>query len=182
MQPVSTPQAQYDRATLWFHWSTAVLVLAQWIGAKTIDIWPKGALQVDAISMHITGGALLGLLVLVRIWWRATRGRRLPEIDSGYLKMLAKAMHWGLYLAILVVVALGLTMVSLRSMSYFNLFMLPTLGTASRPLLRSIHGYHELIATAILIAAGLHAAMALVHQYIWRDGLLSRMIPQTSVR
>jgi cytochrome b561 len=182
VQPVSTSQAQYDRATIWFHWSTAILVIAQWIGAKTVDIWPKGALKVDAISMHMTGGAMLGLLVLVQIWWRATRGRRLPGIDGGYLKMLAKAMHWGLYLAILVVVALGLTMVSVRSVSYFNLFMLPTLGTASRPLLRSIRGYHELIATAILVAAGLHAAMALVHQYVWRDGVLSRMIPQTTAR
>jgi cytochrome b561 len=172
------PATHYDPRTIWFHWLTALLVVAQWAGAKTIDWWPKGPLQVDAISMHITFGILLGALVLVRIWWRATDGRRLPEVGTGILPLLAKAMHWGLYLLILTVVALGLTMISMHSFSYFNFFMLPVVTTGSRQLVRSVKGYHDLGATTILIAAGLHAAIALVHQYAWRNGVLARMIPR----
>lgn len=170
--------SRYDSRTIWFHWLTAILVVTQWVGAKTIDWWPRGPLQVDAISMHITFGVLLGALVLVRIWWRATDGRRLPEVGTGILPLLAMAMHWGLYLLILIGVALGLTMISLHSFSYFNLFMLPDLTTGSRQLFRSVKSYHDLVATTILIAAGLHAAMALVHQYVLRNGVLARMIPR----
>jgi cytochrome b561 len=169
---------QYDSRTIWFHWLTTLLVAAQWIGAKTIDMWPRGALRTDAISAHITVGILIGLLTIARILWRVTRGQSLPDIGSGILPLVARAMHWGLYLLVLAIVSLGLTIISLRSFSYFNLFMLPTVGTASRPLLRSILDVHDLLATTILIAAGLHGAMALVHQYLWRDGVLTRMIPR----
>jgi len=175
----SSPAAanHYDSRTIWFHWLTAILVVGQWIGAKTIDMWPRGSLQVDAISMHITVGIVLGALVLARIWWRATDGRRLPEVGTGILPLLAKAMHWGFYLLIVAVVALGLTMLSVHSMSFFNLFMLPAL-TSNRALFRSVHSVHDLLATTILIAAGLHAVVALVHQYVWRNGVLARMIPR----
>ena len=178
MTTASVSAVRYDTRTIWFHWLTAILVVGQWIGAKTIDLWPARALRIDAISTHIAVGILLGLLVLVRIWWRITNGRRLPEVGGGILPLLAKAMHWGFYLAILIVVALGLTMISMHSFSYFNLFMLPVVTAGSRQLVRSVKGYHDLLATTILIAAGLHAAIALVHQYVWRNGVLARMIPQ----
>lgn len=175
--PANGAAAQYNSRTIWFHWLTALLVAGQWIGAKTIDMWPKGALQVDAISLHITFGILLGGLVAIRIWWRTTSGRRLPEVGDGIVPLLAKTMHWGLYLLLLTVVALGLTMLSVRPLSYFNYFMLPAL-TNNRVLFRSVHSLHDLLATTILVAAGLHALMALVHQYVWRNGVLARMIPR----
>jgi cytochrome b561 len=182
MQPVSTAATQYDRRTIVFHWLTTVLVVTQWLGSKTFDLFGKGPLEVDAISAHITLGVLIGLLVVARIWWRLTEGVRLPEVGGGVLPLLAKAMHWGLYLLILAVVALGLTMVSLRSFSFFNLFNLPTIATGSRPFLRSVHGIHELLANVILLAAGLHAVIAIFHQYVWRDGVLARMVPSLSAR
>jgi cytochrome b561 len=177
MTPANGAATKYDSRTIWFHWLTALLVAGQWVGAKTIDMWPKGALQGAAISTHITFGIVLGGLIAARIWWRATRGRRLPDVGGGVLPLLAKAMHWGLYLLILTVLALGLTMLSVHSFSYFNLFTLPSL-TSNRALFRSVHSLHDLLATTILIAAGLHAVMALVHQYAWRNGVLARMIPQ----
>jgi cytochrome b561 len=182
MQPVNSSATQYDKRTIVFHWLTAILVVVQWLGSKTFDLFPKGPLQVDTISAHITLGIVIGLLVLSRIWWRATNGARLPDVGSGILPLLAKAMHWGLYLLILAVVGLGLTMISLRSFSFFNLFSLPTIGTATRPFLRSVHGIHELLANVILIAAGLHAIIAIVHQYAWRDGVLARMVPRLAAR
>ena len=177
MQPVSPAATVYDSRTIWFHWLTAVLVAGQWIGAKTIDFWPKGALQTDAISAHITFGVVLGLLVLARILWRVTGGRRLPNPDTRLLQLLATAVHWLLYLLILTVVGLGLAMLSQRSLSYFNLFMLPSLASGTRAAFRAYHGNHGLLANAILFVAGFHAAAALMHRYLWHDGVLTRMIP-----
>jgi len=178
MQPISSSATGYDRTTIWFHWLTALLVIAQWVGAETSDVWPKGPLRVDAISMHITFGVLLGLVVLARFAWRLTGGRRLPDADKGALALLAKAVHRGFYLLILTVVGLGLSLVLLRSMNYFNLFMLPTVTEAARATYHSLHRNHELLAHAVMIAFLLHAGAALVHQYVLRDGVLKRMIPQ----
>ncbi|MBL6852889.1 MAG: cytochrome b [Alphaproteobacteria bacterium] len=178
MQPISTTAASYDSRTIWFHWLTAVLVVAQWIGAKTIDMWPRGPLRVDAQSLHVTAGIAIGILVLARIVWRVSGGRQLPAADFAALHILAKAVQWGLYLLVLGTVGLGLAMVSLRSMSFFNLFMLPTLADGSRATSGAIHGLHELAGTTILIVAGLHATAALVHRYLLHDGVLARMIPR----
>jgi len=166
----------YDSKTIWFHWLTAGLIAFQWIGAKTVDMWPRGA-QVDAISVHITVGVLLGLLVLARFAWKYSGGRRLAPADRGALHWAAQTVHWILYLLILTVVGLGIAMLSQRSTSYFNLFTLPTMASGTRAGFRSYHGTHELLANAILIVAFGHAAAALVHQYMWRDGVLTRMIP-----
>ncbi len=78
MQPVSPAATRYDAATIAFHWSTALLVVGQWVGAQVIDWFPRGPLRVDARSMHIIGGAMLAALLLARIVWRTTQGRRLP--------------------------------------------------------------------------------------------------------
>jgi cytochrome b561 len=36
---------------------------------------------------------------------------------------------------------------------------------------------HQIGGNLILILAGLHAAIALWHQFIWRDATLQRMLP-----
>lgn len=177
MQPISTAETTYDPRTIWFHWLTAGLIVFQWVGAKTIDMWPRGAPQTAAISVHITTGILLGLLVLARLAWRVTGGRRLVQADHGALQWLARIVHWGLYLLVLVVVGFGIAMLSQRSMSYFGLFDLPSLASGTRAAFRSYHGDHALVANAILIVAFGHSAAALVHQYVFRDGVLTRMIP-----
>ena len=81
MQPVSQSARHYDGVTIFFHWTIAILVVAQWLGAQTIDWFPRGTLRVDARSVHITGGLLVALLLAGRILWRLTYGRRLPLAD-----------------------------------------------------------------------------------------------------
>ena len=108
MQPVNRIARRYDTATIIFHWVTAVLVVVQWIGAQTIDLFPRGALRVDARSAHITLGVLLAILLAARLVWRATGGRRLPLADVGALNLIAKATHWGLYALLLAMVLVGL--------------------------------------------------------------------------
>lgn len=175
--PVSRPP-HYDSATIWFHWLTAAIVVGQWVGAKTLDMWPRGALRVDVRSLHIAFGILLALLLIARIGWRATRGKQLPSAEGGILGMLAKAVHWGLYALLIGTLALGLTLMSLRGDSFFGLFVLPAWSFSTASLRHSIQDLHDLFATTLLVVAGLHASAALMHRYVLKDDVLARMIPQ----
>ena len=74
MQPVSTVAQRYDTTTVFFHWATAILVAEQWLGAQVIDWFPRGALRVDARSVHIVLGVVLAVLLAGRILWRLTPG------------------------------------------------------------------------------------------------------------
>jgi len=177
MQPVDTAAQRYDAGTMFFHWATALLIVTQWLGAQTIDWFPRGALRVDARSVHIVAGVLLTALLVARIVWRLTQGRRLPLADKGPVNILAKATHWGLYLLLLAMLVLGFGVVWAQGDSIFNLFSIPAYDPGNHDLGEQVQGIHGTVGWMILALAGLHATAALVHRYLWRDGVLGRMLP-----
>lgn len=165
----------YDSRTIALHWATAALVVLAWGMAQIIDDFPRGALRVDARSVHITFGIALAVVLAMRIVYRASAGRGLPAADKGLLHLAAKATHWGLYLLLTAQVLLGITLWYMRGDSYFNVFALP--GSADKDLRNTIDDLHGTIANIILIVAGIHAAAALVHHFVFRDNVLRRMAP-----
>ena len=177
MQRISAGAIRYDTRTIWLHWATALLVVLQWGGAHVIDWFPRGPLRVDARSVHIVLGlALLGI-VAVRVVWRATQGRRLLPADRGVLHAVAVATHWTLYALLIGVLALGLFNVWVRGENIFNAFTIPAYDPAGRALRALVQDWHDTGANLLLILAGLHAAAALVHRFVWRDQVLARMRP-----
>ena len=178
MQPASPGASRYDSWTIIFHWTVAVLVIGQWIGAQLIDYFPRGPLRVDARSLHIVFGALLGLILVARIIWRASGGRRLPPADHGALNILAKATHWGLYLLLVAMIAVGVFLAWVRGDSLFNVVQIPQYSPGNRALRDQVQNLHDTMGWIILALAGIHAAAALVHRYLWKDGVLARMLPQ----
>lgn len=169
--------ARYDRATLCFHWLTAALVVEQWVGAHVIDDFAKGAPRIAARSVHISFGLTLGLILIARIVWRTTRGRKLPPADQGFLQFVGKGTHWLLYALLVTIIPVGIFLVWAQGDSYFGLFSVPAFDAGNKILRHNVAELHGLLANAILIVAGLHAAAALVHHFIWHDGVLRRMLP-----
>lgn len=178
MQPVSPQARSYDFRTILFHWLTLGLIAAQWILAQVIDDFAEGAPRVAARSTHILLGLVILAVVAGRIIWRGTQGRRLPAADRGSLHVLAKATHWGMYALILVALLLGLLTAWTQGDSIYGLFSIPAYDPANQDLGDQVAGVHGTIVTILLILAGVHASAALVHQYVWRDNLLRRMIPR----
>ena len=109
---------RYDGPTIWFHWTVACLVLVQWLLAQVIDWFPLGMPRIEARSVHISLGLFLGVLLLARVVWRATRGRVLPPADRGALQILAKVVHYTLYVLLIAMVAVGLFLVWVRGDSF----------------------------------------------------------------
>jgi len=177
MQPVSPDAERYDGTTILLHWATAILVLAQWIGAQLIDWVPRGALRVDARSLHIVGGLVLAVLLATRLAWRLTRGRRLPPQQPAAFAWIARATHGGLYALLAVMLAVGIGLTWVRGDSLFNLFRIPSLAPGDHALADQIQDIHGTIGWVILAVAGAHAAAALVHRHVWRDRVMERMLP-----
>ncbi|HTC11714.1 MAG TPA: cytochrome b/b6 domain-containing protein [Acetobacteraceae bacterium] len=175
--PAEAPGEQYDRGTIALHWATAVLVGLLWVIGQTIDFAPSGPLRVDYRSLHMTlGVTLLGVFVL-RAIWRLTRGSRLPGVGSAWMQVAARMTHGALYGLVLVTLGLGLANVWARGDVIYNLFTVPAFDPSNKPLRQLIGGWHALAANGTLILAGLHAAAALIHHYVLRDGVLRRMLP-----
>lgn len=174
----ATSHTQYDGLSILLHWLTAALVATLWILGQSFSYFPKGAPREAALSVHILLGMTVGAVVLMRIVWRAAAGRRLPPADSGWPGRLAKTAHYGLYVLLLLTVALGLSRVFLHGDHVFDWFAFHRPDFSTRSLARTIGGLHGDLADIVVIVAGLHAAAALAHHYVLRDSVLRRMLPR----
>jgi cytochrome b561 len=178
----ATPEVCYDRRTIILHWVTAALVVLLWGIAQVIDLFPKGAPKIAVRSVHIVLGLLLGVVLLMRAVWRARSGRRLPPAKQGVMGYLARTVHIGLYLVVASVVLLGITNAWARGDSLFSLWKIPKLYPGNPQLKPAIENLHGNFANALLILAGAHALVALVHHFILRDGVLRRMLPRRNAK
>lgn len=167
----------YDRTTIALHWLSAGLIALIWLSAQVIDSFPPDAGRGTMRSVHIAMGVGFALVLLVRMVWRGGFGRRLPAADTGLLHLAGQAAHLALYALMIGEVGIGLANSWVRGDEIFGLFRIPAYDPGNRALRRTVGGLHELVANAILIVAGLHAAAALFHHYIRRDGVLRRMLP-----
>jgi cytochrome b561 len=156
------------------HWLTAILVVAAWLVAGT---WRGGHPEMKVL--HETLGLAVFALVIVRIAWRHldTRPPELP--GNGLLALAARLMHWALY-ALLVLIPLTAIIGSWlegRPLTIYAIGAIGPLLTTSPSLAHKILNVHELLGTAMIWLAGLHAAAAIFHHVAFRDRTLRRMLP-----
>ena len=176
-EPAATQGLRHAGTTILLHWLTALLVVVLWTIGQTIDFAPKGAARVDYRSVHMALGIFLGVVLIVRLGWRITRGGMLPALDQGLLLAIARVTHWALYALLLATVTLGILNAWAHGESLFNVATIPQLFPGDRTFMRRIGGWHALAANAVLILAGLHSAAALFHHFVLRDATLRRMLP-----
>lgn len=167
----------YDRKTIFLHWLTAILVIALWSVGQTIDWFPKGSPRVFARSAHILAGLTLVGVLIVRIGWRVSGGRRLPRADRGWIATLATSTHWGLYGLLGSTVLLGITNALVRGDNLLGLFTIPSIAPGDKQLRGSIEDWHGLSANILLGVAAFHALAGLFHYFVRRDAVLGRMLP-----
>ena len=178
MQP--TPTERYHLITRLLHWSIAFLIFTLvtlgWymVGLTYYDRWYNAAL-----SWHrVLGLSVLALAVTLLIWRLVMPAPPLPA-SLGRLQRAAATGTHHLLLTMMVLIPVTGYLVSTsagKSIDVFGWFAVPALVDVSeslRDLAIKIHFYCA-YGTGLL---GLgHAGAALKHQFIDRDGILSRML------
>ncbi|WP_323992768.1 cytochrome b/b6 domain-containing protein [Nguyenibacter sp. L1] len=172
---------RYGAETRWLHWSCAVLILAQFVLGELMHRVPH-AWHGPIVSVHLSLGVLLAALFVARVAWRLTGGRAIRfAAGSARGARLAPLVHGGLYVLLGGVIALGYLACwsAGRPVVAFGVpiaspFAPPfaLMSPVAHQRLGSLHGW---LAWAIIIAALGHAAAALYHALVLRDGVLRRM-------
>ncbi|MGY6273746.1 cytochrome b [Achromobacter denitrificans] len=176
--PAADP-AHYDRATIVFHWLTALLVVGLFALAETWSFLPRGTPTRRLLqSLHISFGLAFAAVFVLRAVWRLSAGRRLPPAAGGWLRVASTGMHGLLYALMAVQIVLGFLFrwAQGEPFAFFGLFDVPTLIHIDRERRHDIGGLHETVAWAIIVLALLHALAGLFHHYFLRDGVLRRML------
>ncbi|OBQ71207.1 cytochrome b [Mesorhizobium erdmanii] len=162
------------------HWVVFVLVIGLYGLTYVADIFPRGDPGRAAVWwLHISFGLLLFALVVIRVGLRLALGTPgLPPEMSQLERWAAKIAHLLLYALLVAIPVLGIILTWYRgdALSFFGLFTIPAPVSADRAIAGFIRRLHSLCADLILILAGLHAAAALWHHYVWKDDVLRRML------
>jgi cytochrome b561 len=169
----------YDKVAIMLHWLTALLVVTQFALAETWDYFAKPTRE-SLQSLHVSLGALLTLVIVVRIVWRLIPGHQRPSIVSGWVRLSSKAVHYLLYVLLVIQAGLGFAFrwAQGHPASFFGLFAIPgPFGAVDRPTRHIIHDLHEKVGWSIIILAAGHAFAALYHHYKLHDRVLGRMFP-----
>lgn len=172
------PPLRYDPLTQALHWIIAAAVVAAYaIGLIREDL-PKGDFRTWLLTLHMSIGLLVAALSVVRIGWRATRMAPTPIAATPMLRLAVRAGHLALYVSLFAVPLVGLlaAWIKGRTVGLFGL-PLPSPFAVDKPMAEQLEHLHEFVAHAMLLLAGGHAVIAIVHQFFLKDGTLARMLP-----
>jgi cytochrome b561 len=119
----------YGTLSKLFHWVLALLIIGMMLGGLTMDFWPpeyKG----QVMFWHKSVGLLAGMLMVLRLLWRAFQGfPKLPDGIQGAQRIAARAVHFAFYPLVILMPVAGWVMSSAagRPTSFFGLFPMPDL-------------------------------------------------------
>lgn len=173
---MSVEVKRYHPALIALHWLLAVAIfLAIIFGCFVLDGMANDNIHKPGLlRMHVTLGILILFFTIVRLVVRASTAKPAPLVSAKpAMDKLAVGIHHLLYTLTVLVALAGVALAysaNLFSVLYQSLGKLPKdfEGYAA-------HGVHGLLAYALLGVAALHAAGALQHQFILKDGIFSRM-------
>jgi len=164
-----------------FHWTIVLLILVQaTVGLVMVEL-PKKPSIIPIYTFHKSVGMTILALAVLRLAWRAFDPHPVdPERMPRWQSYAARATHALLYALIFLVPLSGWwydSVSALRPLYWFGLIEVPHLSTPDPALKELARDRHEFLFWTLVFVASGHAAMALVHQFVQRDGLLARMLP-----
>lgn len=177
--PLIDHPERYGLVSRALHWLSAALILWQ-LASMILKLWLGRGSPVAAFmtGTHQPVGTLLALVLLVRLIWALCNRHRRPAHGSGFWAMAARLGHGALYLcmALVPLSALMRAWGNGRSFAPFGFEIFPA---RTEPVTWAVgfgdalHG--ELAWVMALLILG-HVGMVAVHQLIWKDKTLARMI------
>jgi cytochrome b561 len=176
------PAPAYRPAARALHWISAVLVLATFpAGVIMLQEGLSRPLQNALFMFHKNIGVVILLLVLARIAYRlANPPPPLPDSIPAVQARIAGAVHWLLYLFLIVMAVSGYVRVVAGGfpLEVWDAMGVPRLVEKSKELAdqaKAIHATARFGLFALILA---HVGAAVYHGVVRKDGVFSRMWPR----
>lgn len=161
-----------------FHWGLFLMLSFTVVAGNILVSMPKGPEKFEAIGMHKSFGAVILILVLLRLLWRLIN--TVPKDPAGsdpQLNRMAHGMHIALYGLMFAQPISGILMSQAAGypVQFFGLFEFPLLLDKNPALGELFHTAHATLWMVLGFAMIGHAGAALYHHFIRKDGVLKRM-------
>ena len=170
----------FDGVTIALHWTTVLLVASLFASALMIERVDDASAARLLFQIHRSLGVTTWTLTALRLVWRRT-GARLPPFPAGMgpaQRWAARLNEYALYALLLTQPLTGLGDTLSRGRP-FDLYVwtVPALMARDKAMAQALHALHLWGAIALACMIGLHAAAALLHALVLRDGVFESMAP-----
>ena len=173
----ATPSSRYTATAIALHWVLGAALLISFGVGWYMSGLPLSPWRLKLYNWHKWAGIVILVLSVLRLAWRLTHRppEDLPMAD--WQRKAAHATHNLLYLLFLLVPLVGWAYSSAAGFPVvvFGVLPLPDFVPADKALAEAIKPWHEWLAWTMVLLVAAHAAAALKHHFIDRDGLMSRM-------
>lgn len=170
----------YGSVAKLLHWLVVALLIVQYaIGWLMPDI-RRGMVPGTAMNLHMSIGFLVLGVIVARFLWRLTHRVVAESSLPPWQRLSSEGVHWLLYVLVLATTITGWTFASMRgwSVSLFWAVPLPALAAEGSPVGRAIGELHETLIWVLAVLIVAHVLAALLHLFVYRDGIMQRMLPR----
>jgi cytochrome b561 len=173
--------ASYSASAKLMHWFVAAAVIALLaIGPVMKRLVPEGSLRDNLYNFHEALGALVLIIMVVRVARRMAFGVPVPDAAMPLVEQRASLWaQYALYVLLFVTTLLGWAGTNAYGdpVSVFGLFDFPAIVGKDQPLSDRMFVWHLICGIVIGVIVALHIAGALYHWLVKRDSVLQRMLP-----
>lgn len=170
---------RYGWPLIGLHWLTLLLIVAAYVLGTILEDMTLSPLKLKLYSWHKWVGLLVLFLLPLRIALRLAdkldhrQGMTPFEIRASVI------VHGLFYLLLIAVPMFGWLNSSAAGFSvvWFGVLPLPDLVGKDKALAEVFEELHEGSVNLLVTLVALHAAAALYHHHVRRDGVLARMVP-----
>lgn len=180
----ATGATRYSGVAIALHWVLGLALIGLFAFGLYMTGLPFSPARLKYFNWHKWAGMTILILSLLRIFWRLTH--RPPELPAAVTLAMPRWQHVAhagthhlMYLLFLAVPLIGWVYSCAAGFPVvlFGLLPLPDLVGKSPELAQALKPWHGYAAYALAALVVLHVGAVIKHQFIDRDGLLSRMIP-----
>ncbi|MGQ4582262.1 cytochrome b/b6 domain-containing protein [Lysobacter sp. F60174L2] len=167
---------RFNPTARWLHWSMAAMIVSMlFIGVGMVTSISARPWLID---LHRPLGIAILLLVVLRLRNRMRhRPPALPSTLPHWQKTAARASHWLLYGLMLAMPLIGWAMLSAGGypVQMSPSFALPPILPQDVTLYAALRAAHGWLAYLLFATVLLHLSAALLHAWVYRDGVFQAM-------
>src|SRR5258708_2737174 len=174
----------YNATAKFLHWFAVALMLLQFPLGWLMPPTGRDQVPAAAVNMHFSIGMMILILFAIRFAWRLAHPVAMKPSLPGWQKKLAHGAHSLLYALVFATLLAGWAHASVRGwpIKLFGLFPVSPIGRGGSETGHLIGSFHATFACMFLALIVIHVAGVLFHEFVQRDGILARMLPQGAGR
>ena len=169
---------RFTRTAIVLHWLIAVLLIGQFGFGWLLDEIPRNTpARGFWINQHKSVGLAIGLLILLRIFWRWRHAPPPALPMPAWQRRLAHASHLAMYACMVLMPLSGYlaSNFSKHGIKLFNTVRLAPWGSDDKLMYAVFNQTHKVTAVVFAVLIGIHLLAVVKHTLIDRDRLLWRM-------